>query len=140
MWFHRPFYWLGNTPAGNLALLLGILAFLMAVPLCMGLYGAGSLPVLILKSSQPVFISAFVMWLQLGSPLNWWRPFFGTTMEADRKKLEVREKNGEQPDVIQKEIEGWVENCTKGRWVKLNPYTYKFLRKGDAAFFKLAWG
>ena len=117
-----------------------MLALLMAVPLCIGFYGASSLPVLILRVSQPLFIAAFVMWIQLGSPLNWWRPFFGTLMEANQSKLEAREKAGEDPGVIQMEILGWVENCTKGRWIKVNPYTYKFLKKGDAAMFKLAWG
>lgn len=136
----RPVHWLGSTPSGNLALLLGVLLFLCSIPLVLGIYGAKSPWLIALKVMQPLGICAFVMWLQLGSPLNWWRPFFGTTMHANKDKLALREQEGESPEAIQSEILAWVEGCAKGRWIKVNPYSYKFLRRGDAAFFKLAWG
>lgn len=84
--------------------------------------------------------ASLFMYLKYGSPLNWWSPYFGHDVMANKRKIGEREQSGESSHAIQGEIETWVANCAKGRWVKINPYRYRFLRKGDAAFFKLAWG
>jgi len=80
------------------------------------------------------------MWLQLGSPLNWWRPFFGVIIEADLTKIALREQAGERAEDIQNELRDWVEQMSKSRYFRLNSYAFKFLRKRDAAMFKLVWG
>lgn len=72
--------------------------------------------------------------------LHWWSPFFGNDVHVNLKKITEREQAGESPDLIQSEIAEWVKSCAKGSWVAINPYRYRFLSKGDAAFFKLAWG
>lgn len=84
--------------------------------------------------------ASLFMYLNCGSPLNWWSPYFGHDITANKRKIGEREQSGESSHSIQNEIEAWVKNCAKGRWVKINPYRYRFFRKGDAAFFKLAWG
>lgn len=87
----------------------------------------------------PVAITVATMWSKLGNPLNWWVPFFGTSMTANKEKIAAREKAGEDAHQIHLELAQWVQECTRSRWYQTNPYTYKFLRKGDAAMFKLAW-
>lgn len=80
------------------------------------------------------------MFMKYGSPLNWWQPFFGHDIKVNQDKIAEREAQGECSYAMQKEIFAWVEGCTKSRWARINPYKYRFLRKGDAAMFKLAWG
>jgi len=47
---------------------------------------------------------------------------------------------GEDHNELTDEIAQWVKTCTKGSYIRINPYRYRFRRKGDAAMFKLAWG
>lgn len=125
---------------GNFVLLMSILLTLSGVPLLSGLAKHDKGWLIAIRVVQPILICSFIMFSQLGSPLNWWRPFFGTLQEANRERLAERERQGEEPEKIQVEIERWVLTSAKGRFIRVNPYTYKFLRKGDAMFFKLAWG
>jgi len=112
----------------------------MLLPLLKGIYGNENLAVMILKIIQPIILVSIAMAIQLGSPLNWWRPFFGTIMEANRAKISLRELAGEKAEDIQNEIQSWVGHMSKSRYYRLNSYSYKFLRKRDAAMFKLVWG
>ena len=135
-----PLRWLTNTGPGNFALLSSILVILLGAPVAFAMLRGDSW-YLGLSSAVPVLMGAIVgMSLKCGHPLNWWTPFFGHTVTANTDRLALREQNGESSAAIQAEIQAWVDNCAKGRSWKVNPYRFKFIRKGDAAFFKLAWG
>jgi len=80
------------------------------------------------------------MFMHNKNPLLWWASFSGTEMIADTKKIAAREMAGEDHNELTDEIAQWVKTCTKGSYIRINPYRYRFRRKGDAAMFKLAWG
>lgn len=127
----KPLRWLTCTGPGNLALIFAVLAIIAFVPLLK--VGAWW------PAVSGFIAAAAIMWFNYGNPLNWWQPFFGITMYADLPKIAAREQKGESGEEIQQELLGWVKTCTKGRWVMINPYAFRFLNKGDAAMFKLAW-
>jgi hypothetical protein len=85
-------------------------------------------------------VGALLASWEAGDPRKWWSYFVGTTVHANLLKLTEREQAGENSDALQEEIHQWVQSGTKGSWIRINPYTYKFLKKSDATFFKLAWG
>lgn len=130
-----PIQWLLTSDRGNLVMLLGFLVVIIIAPIAF--FGSHQWWAQIFP---PLFGVSAVMGVKYGSPMNWWVPYFGKTMFANMTKLADREHAGEDGAAIQREIEDWVKNCTKGRSWKVNSYAYRFLRKGDAAFFKLAWG
>jgi hypothetical protein len=137
--FRYPILWLSETPKGNLSLLL----LAVIVPACAVVFfdlRDASLDVwTAIKASTSFGVAAWAMWANFGPPINWWKPFFGVEMRANREKIARREQSGESAKGIQLELEAWVQEMATSRWYKTNPYTYKFLRKADAAMFKLAW-
>ena len=135
-----PLRWLTNTGPGNFVLLLGFLILIIGLPVLFGILN-GNTALFGLAPALPVSVGVVIaMTMKCGNPLNWWSPFFGHDMDVNTVKIAEREQAGENPNEILKEIDAWVKNCTKGRYVQVNGFRYRFLRKGDAAFFKLAWG
>jgi hypothetical protein len=90
--------------------------------------------------AMPFILFLTGMFMKQRNPKLWWSVFYGTVITADTPKLANREIAGESPEDIRKEIAEWVASCSKAGYIKINPYRYKFRRKGDAAMFKLAWG
>lgn len=88
----------------------------------------------------PSLAFSLLFYCEYGSPTNWWKPFFGIAMTVNKDKIIRREQSGEDSASIQLEINDWVAKMAKSRYYRINPYTYKFLRKGDAMMFKLTWG
>lgn len=93
----------------------------------------------IIKMVGPLLVVLWGFYSFFGGPLNWWVPFFGLDMKANKDKIGLREQKGEDSQAIQTEIAQWVAGMSKGRYYKVNPYTYRFLRKADAMMFKLVW-
>ena len=139
-WYKHPFLWMTETPKGSF--------FAVCVSVVgMTMMGASALiidhdvsAIDIVGIVWPSSLAAVILGLLYGSPLNWWKPFFGLEMEANKLKLAERETKGESSETIQKEIKDWVKEMTSSRWIEINPYTYKFLKKSDAVIFKLTWG
>jgi hypothetical protein len=73
-----------------------------------------------------------------GHPKNWWSPFFGIEMVVNIDRLAGTIVANKSYDVKQ-EVKDWVSSMSSGPYVQINPFKYKFLRKRDAAAFKLAW-
>lgn len=90
--------------------------------------------------AMPFVLFLTGMFMKQKNPMLWWSVFWGTEIIANTEKLAAREVAGETSDSIRKEIAEWVDNCSKAGYIKINPYRYKFRRKGDAAMFKLVWG
>lgn len=66
------------------------------------------------------------------NPLTWWSVWLGTSIKVNGKRL---------PDGTKVEdIQAWLGECVKGAYLKENATQYRFLRKRDAAMFKLTWG
>lgn len=117
-----PLRWLTNTGAGNFVLSISVLLLVSLSP-AVFLLRDGLTPYMFVPGAIVIASACMALFMRFGSPLNWWYPYFGTRMKANAKK-----------------IAEWVKTCSKSRWYKENPYTYVFLRKGDAMMFKLAWG
>lgn len=79
---------------------------------------------------------AIIFYSMYGNPLNWWVVFTGIEMKINTEQYINR---GENMEELKVEIESWVKQMSKGRYYKVNPYKYLFLRKRDAAAFKLVW-
>lgn len=92
------------------------------------------------KLAPPLQVWLIFMYARYGSMTNWWAMMTGYDVKVNRDKISDQERQGESAEAIRHSIAHWADNCAKGRWVIVNPYRYRFLRKGDAAFFKLAWG
>lgn len=136
----KPLQWLTNTGPGNLVILISLLLIFIAGPAWFSLTHLNGSWWALTQVLPPLAAVCVMMGMRYGSPLNWWSPYFGTMMTVNFDKLSDRERAGEYPEAIQNEIAQWVANCSKGRYIKINPYRYQFLRKGDAMMFKLAWG
>jgi hypothetical protein len=120
--------------------MLFCLAVVVSIPVFIFITDQHTNYLTLLHVLPPLAVTCFMFSMKWGEPRNWWIPFYGIQMSANTKKLGERERAGEDPAAIQKEIRDWVASCTRSRSHRVNNYTYKFLRKGDAMMFKLAWG
>jgi len=140
VWYKEPVKWLFESQEGYLLLFI----LVATAPLCWALWegfrDASLGRATVFRGSIGIVGVAGAMWLQMGNPLNWWQPFFGQQMTVNKDKIARREQSGETAGAVQQEIRDWVKEMAKSRFYELNPYTYKFLKKADAAMFKLAWG
>lgn len=93
-----------------------------------------------IQISPAIFFTLLILHNRYGHMTNWWSIFVGHDIKVNRQKIAEREAVGESSDRIRKEIAEWAGNCCRGSWVIVNPYHYRFMKKGDASFFKLAWG
>ena len=92
------------------------------------------------RAAAPSILYPICMAYFFGWPTNWWKAYFGQTVRVNITRIIKREQAGENSDEIQEEILQWVKGSTKGRWEKITPFAYKFRKRQDAVFFKLAWG
>lgn len=92
------------------------------------------IPILLLPPS----IVAYMLFQQVGSPKNWWAPFFGTTITIDLKKR-VSEDAGAREQYI-KDMRAWLKEMRIKPVYEVNALRYTFLRRKHAMMFKLAWG
>lgn len=138
VWYKNPLRWLTETNHGTFVLWIMVTPLLVALP-WLTYDGKTAMWLLVVQASTPVLFMALMLWSQFGSPVNWWVPFFGTRIKVNKTKIIQREQKGESSDAIHAEIAQWVKGMTRSSYMR-NPYEYQFLRKKDAAMFKLAWG
>lgn len=120
--------------------MIGLLIISIGGPIYINYAEGGGSWWVLSQAVPPIATVSIIMGMKYGSPKNWWSPYFGHDVYVNKNKIAERERAGENPNEILKEIDAWVKNCAKGRSIQINGYRYRFLRKGDAAFFKLAWG
>lgn len=140
VWYKNPWSWLTETQSG---LLLVVLMIILGPLIGTAFANRHDLSLdghTIFKALFGALAVMVVMYAQLGSPLNWWHPFFGHVMTVNKDKIARREQAGETAGAVQQEIRDWVKEMAKTAYYEQNPYSYKFLKKADAAMFKLAWG
>jgi hypothetical protein len=71
-----------------------------------------------------------------GHPKYWWAEFWGISISFERSFRQ----SGLDYESFRKQLDEWLEITKPGLFVQQPGHSFLFLRKKNAAIFKLAWG
>lgn len=125
-------YWMESRRA--ILWLLLVFETIMAYAYATGKAPANSgIPILLMAPG----LVAFMLFQNVGSPKNWWAPFFGTTVTINEMKTC---KSAAEGDQLARDLAAWIKEMNIKGVYKENAFRYTFLRRKHATMFKLAWG